>query len=216
MTFLRTTALMIIALITAGVALVAIPRPAGACYCAWWGEADSQLGVIDFNDISVAFAGRQTNRGGGTRLVFEVDRVFKGRAGPVLETHTPDSSCGANFAGWGIIGAVATTWEGDPSVGVCSRVAIEELEEAFGPGYPPDETMVEAAELLENPTDRPSSDIAAIEESEATFGPGYPPEENAGPRNGASAVTVILLIGGAVAALAGGATLMRNRRRRSN
>lgn len=106
MTLFRKTALAIIAVIAAGAALTVLPRPAEACYCGWWGRADSVLGMINFDDISVAFSGRLIDSG-RSRLVFEVDRVFKGRAGPVLEVHTPDSSCGAS-PGLGIEGAVAT------------------------------------------------------------------------------------------------------------
>ena len=140
MTLLRKTVLAVIAVIVAGAALTVLPRPAEACYCGWWGRADSVLGIIDFDDISVAFAGRIVNWGSESR-VFEVERVYKGRAGPVLEVHTPDSAaCG--ITGQGIEGAVAKTWQGKPSVSFCSQVTVEDLEAAFGPGYPPDETMV--------------------------------------------------------------------------
>ena len=140
MTLFRKTLLTVIAVIVAGAALTVLPRPAEACYCAWWGRADSILGTVDFDDISVAFAGRQIDSG-SDRRVFQVERVYKGRAGPVLEFHTPDSAaCG--ITGQGIEGAVATTWQGKLSVSFCSQVTVEQLEAAFGPGYPPDETMV--------------------------------------------------------------------------
>lgn len=142
MTLFRKTVLAVIAVIVAGAALTVLTRPAAACYCGWWGRADSVLGIIDFDDISVAFAGRQIDSG-SDRRVFQVERVYKGRAGPVLEFHTPDSAtCGTNFTGQGIQGAVAFTWQGKPSVSFCDQVTVEDLEAAFGPGYPPDETMV--------------------------------------------------------------------------
>ena len=153
--------------------------------------------------------------------------MFKGQAGPLLTARTAygGGDCGVDYGDMGTVGIAAQRWEeggwrvgqpGDLLVSVwVSRYAIGELEEVFGPGYPPDETMVEVAELLDNPDDRSPSNAAVAEESEVAFGPGYPPEENAGSRNEASAVTAVLLIGGAAVALAGGAALMRNRRRRS-
>ena len=211
MTLFRKTLLSVIAVIVAGAALTVLPRPAEACYCAWWGRADSVLGMVDFDDISVAFAGRIVNWGSESR-VFEVERVYKGRAGPVLEVHTPDSAaCG--ITGQGIEGAVATTWQGKLSVSFCSQVTVEQLEAAFGPGYPPDETMVDATEPLENP------DATPVATSEATIPPETPadtssssssdvaaiaPSENA---NGGRTTAIFLLIGGGAVVLLGGTVL---------
>lgn len=213
MTIFRKTVLAVIAVIVAGAALTVLPRPAEACYCGWWGRADSVLGMIDFDDISVAFAGRQIDSG-SDRRVFQVERVYKGRAGPVLEFHTPDSAtCGTNFTGQGIEGAVAFTWQGKPSVSFCDQVTVEDLEAAFGPGYPPDETMVYATEPSENPDATPVATIettippetpADASSSSSSDVAATAPSENA---NDGRTTAIFLLVGGGAVVLVGGAML---------
>ena len=212
MTFFRATSLTIIAMITAGIALIVAPRPAYGCSCLEYALSD----YID--DAAVIFVGRPVHRiqpndpsyhgylsrSDGITMIFQVEQVFKGRAGPLLAARTAFGSgdCGyeeydMNAADTAVVLATLRGehgwWPsapGDLEVHYCgSWFTVNEIEEALGPGYPPDETMVEVAELLEN---------------------------NAGSRNGASAVTVVLLIGGAAAVLLGGAVVMRNRRRRSS
>lgn len=208
MTFVRATALTIIALITAGVALIAAPRPAQGCSCPF------DYALSDYiDDAAVIFVGRPIHRiqpndpsyhgylsrSDGITMIFEVEQVFKGRAGPLLAARTAFGSgdCGyetydMNAADTAVVLATLRGehgwWPsapGDLEVHYCgSWFTVNEIEEALGPGYPPDETMVEVAELLDNPDKAP--------------------------------FIIYLLIGGAAAVLLGGAVVMRNRRRRSS
>ena len=112
--------------------------------------------------MDAAFVGRQiddTSDSGVSVLLLEVDRVYKGRAGPLIEVRTDHSTCGAHFVGMGTTGVAVMRNEessamggiepGDLYVGWCTaHVSIEELEEVFGAGYPPDETLV-----LEEPSE---------------------------------------------------------------
>lgn len=127
-------------------ALLAAPYSARACSC-------RPAELADYADnVAVAFTGRQIERIAlpdtpgwvTTALVLEVYRVYKGRAGPRIEVRTgPEAgTCGTSFGGESIVGVAAFGEEGDLTVHLCgSRVNIGELEEVFGPGYPPDETI---------------------------------------------------------------------------
>ncbi len=207
MTLVRTAALPLLAITVALAALIAAPRPAHGCSC----SPDYMLSDY-IDDAAVVFAGRpflriepndpayhiSLSRSDGITMIFEVEQVFKGRAGALLAARTAFGSgdCGysltdRNTANTTVVLATIRGehgwWPsapGDLEVGYCgSWFSVNEITGALGPGYPPDETMVEVAELLETPDNTP--------------------------------VVIYWLIGGAVAALAGGAALMRNRRRRS-
>ena len=126
-------------------ALTATPNTALACSCV-------SVELSDYaDDISVAFAGHQLDRvvhdyveDNGTALLFRVERVYKGEAGPLIEvrTHAQGPACGIDAGGEGTVGVVARHWRGDLSVNLCgSIVAIDELEEVFGGGYSPDESI---------------------------------------------------------------------------
>ncbi len=101
--------------------------------------------------VSVAFVGHQLELvvqdyvgDNGAALLFRVDRVYKGEAGPLIEvrTHAQGSACGIDVGDQGTVGVVASQWRGDLSVNLCgSIVAMDELEEVFGEGYPPDESI---------------------------------------------------------------------------
>ena len=127
------------------VGIAATPRTAHACSC-----GDLELSEYA-DDISVAFVGRQLERvvhdqvdDNGTALLFRVDRVYKGEAGPLIEvrTHAQESACGIDLGGMGAVGIVARTWRGDLSVDLCSSmVTAAELQDVFGEGYPPDESI---------------------------------------------------------------------------
>ena len=67
--------------------------------------------------VSVAFAGHQLERvvqdyveDNGAGLLFRVDRVYKGEAGPLIEvrTHAQDSACGIDAGDQGSVGVVAS------------------------------------------------------------------------------------------------------------
>ena len=180
MTLFRITLLAVIALTVALAALIVAPRPAGACSCA----IDYTLsGHID--DADVIFAGRPVHRIGpddpsyhsflsrsyGVTVIFEVERVFKGQAGPLLAARTAsgEESCGypRNRRDRNDPRAVLATlrgehgwWvaePGDLQVGYCgSWHTVNEITEALGPGYPPDETMVQVRELLDDPDKAPA------------------------------------------------------------
>ena len=214
MTFVRATALTIIAMITAGVALAASPRPAGACMC-------MDIPFSEYaNEVDIAFTGRQIGRlqpSGpllhsmeDALLVLRVDRVFKGRAAPLitLVTVVDSASCGIDFRGSGAVAVTAYMWEGDLSVGLCDRHTVDEFEESFGPGYPPEGTFHLAGlfgQLIDKfgsrrPPDTP--DIAAI------------PDDN--PTTGRTTPGLVLLIGAALIIFIGGAAAWRRHRRHSD
>ena len=113
--------------------------------------------------MDVAFVGRQiegTFDSGGLVLLLEVDWVYKGRAGPLIEVRTGGlAACGTEFGGMGTTGVAVMRSEessewgglepGDLYVDWCSsHVSIEELEEVFGAGYPPDALL-----MLEEPSE---------------------------------------------------------------
>ena len=129
------------------------PRIVHACSC----SPDRTLS--DYADeVEVAFVGRQiegTSVSGGSAWLLEVDWVYKGRAGPLIEVRTGPGagSCGTHFQGMGTTGVAVRKSEegsqwgelepGDLYVHWCfSHVSIEELEGVFGAGYPPDATLV--------------------------------------------------------------------------
>ena len=127
------------------VGIAATPRTAHACSC-----GDRELSEYA-DDITVAFVGRQLERvvldevdDNGTALLFGVDRVYKGEAGPLIEvrTHAQESACGVDLGGMGVVGIAARTWRGDLSVHLCgSMVTAAELQDVFGEGHPPDDSI---------------------------------------------------------------------------
>ncbi|MXZ69175.1 MAG: hypothetical protein F4Z17_09445 [Acidimicrobiia bacterium] len=129
-----------------------LPSPASACtitspYPNLRDQADG---------IAIAFAGRQIRYildDPRTTLVFEVDRVYKGHIGPVVEVQTlTGNSCGTNFRHRGTTAVVAllaerdSRWTGLQAGDVYvtyveTFYSIADLEEVFGAGYPPDPTI---------------------------------------------------------------------------
>ena len=137
--------MVLTAVLSAG-ATVASSRTAHACSCILRELPEYADGV------SVAFAGHQLERvvqdyvgDNGAALLFRVDRVYKGEVGPLIEVRTHaqgEPACGIDVGGQGTVGVVAHQWRGDLSVSLCgSIVAIDELEEVFGVGDPPDESI---------------------------------------------------------------------------
>lgn len=133
------------AAIVAAVTVMATAGTAQACSCV-------ERELADYADsISVAFVGSQIERtvhseveDNGVALVFSVDRVYTGEAGPLIEvrTHAQESACGIDLGGQGTVGVAAGEWEGDLHVGLCgSVVPVGALEDVFGDGYPPDESI---------------------------------------------------------------------------
>lgn len=128
------------------VMVVATAGTAHACSCI-------ERELADYADgISVAFAGDQLGRvvhdyfeDNGAALLFRVERVYKGEAGPRIEVRTHaqgDPACGIDVDGHGTVGVVAHEWRNELSVNLCgSIVAIAEMEEVFGEGYPPDASI---------------------------------------------------------------------------
>lgn len=136
--------LVVAAMVTTGTLTVA-PGTAHACSCV-------ELQLADYaDDISVAFVGTQVERtvhsqvaDKGVALVFSVDRVYKGEAGPLIEvrTHAQESACGIDMDGRGTAGVVAHEWQGDLVVDLCgSVVSVGVLEDVFGEGHPPDQSI---------------------------------------------------------------------------
>ena len=222
MTFHRTTALTIIALITAGIALVALPRPAGAC-----SYLDTPLSEYA-DEVDIAFTGQQIGRfeprvpvmsNDDALLVLRVHRVFKGQTTPLvtLITALESPSCGIDFRGRGTVAVVADEREGDLWVTLGdSRHTVDEFEEAFGPGYPPEGTFDLAGlfgQLVEKFDSRRPPDGTAIAAADPTEPPAV--SENT-PTSGRTSPAVILLIGAALIAFIGGATTWRRQRRPSD
>ena len=223
MTVLRTTWMLIAALTIALSALVAIPRPAGACSC-------RSAPLPEYADeVDIAFTGQQIGRfeprgpvvstADDTLLVLRVHRVFKGQTGPLITvvTRLSGASCGIDFRERGTVAVVAYMREGDLRVGLCASLyTVDEFEESFGPGYPPEGTF-DLAGLFGNlvkmygpfrPPDGPGTAAAAPTEPPAVSGDT--------PTSGLTAPAVILLIGAALIAFIGGATAWRNQRRPSD
>ncbi len=132
--------------------LAVAPRTAHACSC-----VDRPLSEYA-DDVVVAFVGRQIDRivpepgpdgvwssTDPVTLVFEVARVYKGRAGSQIafRTNRSGASCGVDFGGKGVTGVAAFDITGGLySVDLCgSPVTIAELRKVFGEGFPPDETL---------------------------------------------------------------------------
>ena len=73
-------------------------------------------------------------------MVLEVELVYKGEVGPHIEIHSnaDGPACGIDFGYYSGVGVVAFERDGRLWAGACSNpVAIDELEEVFGSGYPP-------------------------------------------------------------------------------
>ena len=135
-------------------AVLIIPLPAGACTITTpVPQVTEHLGELAeyVDDIAVIFVGRQIDRrprpSGGVTLVFEVDRVYKGQAGPLVRLVGHGAgNCGPYREGIGLTatwtgasGLLGVTEEGDRMLGFYSGTAeVSELEAAFGAGYPPD------------------------------------------------------------------------------
>ena len=126
--------------------LAVTPRTAHACSCGF-------LPLSEYaEDVELAFAGHQLKRiiptsneeafkPWSVTLVFQVDRVYKGRAGPQVELRTNllSEACGLDLSGAGVTGIAAFRTKEDLEVNRCaSPVTIAELEEVFGEGYPAD------------------------------------------------------------------------------
>ena len=206
----RFAVLVPLVMVTVLAVILVTPRIVHACSC-------GATTLSDYADrVNVAFVGRQIESTGVSGvwgvsvLLLEVDRVYKGRAGPLIEVRTDDSAtCGAHFGGMGTTGVavmrndVSREWEGielgDLYVGWCTaHVSIEELEEVFGAGYPPDETLV-----LEEP---PDATLVLEEPPDATLVLEEPSESSTPSRT--------LLVGGAAfVLLAAVVGLVRLRRR---
>ena len=134
--------------------LAATPRTARACIC----EAPWELSEYA-DDVAVAFVGRPIlqmiqPRGDGPREIivgYRVGWVYKGDVGPRIAVHTSRSNCGISygyrsrdsFRKRPMRGLVAfEDSDGELWVGFCdSPVTFGELAEAFGTGYPPDDSI---------------------------------------------------------------------------
>jgi len=139
----------LVALVTAVLIAVTNPVPAAACSC--------YMGPLSefAEEVGTAFVGRQTHRIEGDRsgmafgrsvvLVMDVSRVYKGQVGPrvAVLTNSQESACGVDFTDEPSRGVVAFGQDGDLGVDLCSAWAWNtgDIEEVFGRGYPPDETI---------------------------------------------------------------------------
>ena len=207
MSALRLSGWLMMASLVAAATFTAAAGTAHACSCI----ARELSEYAD--DITVAFVGTQLERAvhdyvedNGAVLLFSVDRVYVGEAGPLIEvrTHAQGSACGIDLDGRGPVGVAAHMWRGDLSVGLCgSVVAVDALEEVFGEGRPPDESI----RLPVSPD--PSEDF---------FNTGLSPDETqlAAPRASGSdrdqSLLAILVVAGAAAVVVTGAVVWCRRR----
>ena len=167
--------------------------------------------------VDVAFAGVQVEREGDwdAVLTFEVDRVYKGRIAPRVDVYTSfSSSCGIDFERAGYTGVAAFGEPDSPKLWVhwCgSHVSIEELEEVFGSGYPPDETLAPPA------TQQISTTAVPVEEPEEPSTVSHPTDETLAPpaTQAGSATIWVLGTGSAMAVLVAILIGIRRRRRRT-
>jgi len=150
----------------AGAVLVATPGPAQAHIC--WPPPLSEYA----DDVEVAFVGRQIDqiRNSGDdydTLLFEVEWVYKGETGALLEARTSAEP----FYEWQfdpeIVGIAAYELDGRLTVDVCISIyyvpQIHEFHEVFGPGYPPGSTPPPAPPAPPPPPDRmPAVAIALL------------------------------------------------------
>ena len=125
--------------------LAATPGTARACTCA----SRPLSGYA--NEIAVAFVGTQVSWDSydevisdfpmrRAAMVLEVELVYKGEVGPRIEVHSNAGgpACGIDFGYYPGAGVVAFERDGRLWAGSCSNpVEIDELEEVFGAGYPP-------------------------------------------------------------------------------
>ena len=127
-------------------------RQAGACS---YPLSMSELAERADN-VAVAFVGRQIDSiwhpEYGVTLVFEVDHVYKGEAGPLIQLRTGYGAgdCGVSFEGAGTVGITAR-WRGETGWGTeesdlvvtewTATATLDELEAVFGAGYPPDDSI---------------------------------------------------------------------------
>ncbi len=138
-------ALILIAAVFCAI-LAGTPRTAHACSQPEYRHLSEYA-----DDIELAFAGHQLRRivptsdedagkSWSVTLVFQVDRVYKGQAGPQVELRTNQggADCGLDLSGAGITGIWAFSTREGLGVNTSSPITIAELEEVFGEGYPAD------------------------------------------------------------------------------
>lgn len=176
------------------------------------------------DEVDIAFSGSQIERivsqpEGSTRssadpvtLIFRVNRMYKGRAGPLVEVHTvrDEISCGVDFAGRGITGVAAFSRGGEFGVGLCgSPVTISELQQVFGEGYPPDEVFGLQQDVggLEEDVAGLGMDLAVLEEEVLSLH-----AEVSNLRDSVSIMTRILLAAGSMIIIVGLAAVLRRKR----
>ena len=103
-------------------------------------------------EMTVAFIGQQIDRvvhdevaDDGATLTFHVDRVYKGEAGPLIAVRTHaqgEAACGLDFDGQGDVAVAVYDRQGYLSIDFCSsEIPVHELEDLFGEGYSPDESI---------------------------------------------------------------------------
>ena len=204
---LRLLRWLVLAAVLTAATMVASSRTAHACSCMLRELSEYADGA------SVAFVGHQLERivqdyveDNGAALLFRVERVYKGEAGPLVEvrTHAQDSACGIDMGGRGTVGVVANQWRGDLSVNLCgSIVEIDELGEVFGEGYPPDESI----RLPVSP-----------DPEKHAFHTGQPPDDGLvmpsqpGGSSRYQSLLAVVIVAGAVLVVFAGAVVWRRRR----
>ena len=226
--------------------LAVTPRTAHACSQGEYRHLSEYA-----EDVELAFAGHQLRRivpssnepwkPWSVTLVFQVDRVYKGQAGPQVEVRTnrDRAACGLDLSGAGVTGVWAFRTKEGLGVGTGSTITIAELEEVFGEGYPAD---LNAGDDVWTPATNSTSPPLTSHEPDTKHLPneegpeGYPADLNAGddvwtPATNSTSPPLashepdtkhlpieegpirILIVAGAVVILGGGAVVFLKRRR---
>ncbi len=143
MSLFRTFCRLAVVITAAGAVLVATPGPAQAHIC--WPPPLSEYA----DDVDVAFIGRQIDQIHNSgddydTLLFEVEWVYKGDTGALLEARTsPEPLYPWEFYPE-MVAIAAYELDGRLTVDVCTSiyydVQFHEFYEVFGPGYPPGST----------------------------------------------------------------------------
>ena len=128
--------------VIAGTILLA-PSAASACSCmgTTLGEQAADLDYV-FTGQLIASETIDDVADNGLRLVFEVERVYKGEITTpfTIYSHAQGSACGVSFTENVTTGVVAREWQGVPNTSLCDQVmdvSKAGLARQFGDGIAP-------------------------------------------------------------------------------
>ncbi len=146
---------VVLVLVILGSTLTLFPAPAYACSC------DVSTLAERADELDFAFVGTQIERelldefeDNGVRLVFEVNRVYKGNVTTPFEVFTDAQGCGVTFEKDVVTAVVGSEWQGKANVNQCDQLlesSDEALTAAFGTRVAPTPVPLEEPEADESP-----------------------------------------------------------------